>query len=113
MLEILAAGLLTIPYRVAQLVFLALGLPKLYSSLIAIRVIALFILTPLGFHFLALPGALLGIVGAYFSSVPIAVYYNIKFDLFDTRKELLMLLALPIGMLTAETFNLAVNYWKH
>jgi O-antigen/teichoic acid export membrane protein len=85
MLQILAAALITIPFRVAQLCLLALGLPKLYTHPITIRLSALLFLTPIGFYLFGVTGALAGIVAGYFSNVPIILFYNIKNDLFSPR----------------------------
>jgi O-antigen/teichoic acid export membrane protein len=113
MLEVLSAALLTIPMRVAQLCFLALGLPRLFTHPITIRVVTLFTLTPIGFYCFGLSGALVGIVAGYWSTVPTILFYSIKHDLFNFRKEMLTLAAVPVGMLIAEGFNLAIGYWKH
>ena len=113
MLATLSAALVTIPLRAAQLCFLSLESPKIYTHLIIIRVIALFTLTPIGFRFFGPAGAIGGIVAAYFSNVPAILFYNIKHGLFDFRKELLMLTALPIGMIIAGAFDLAAGYLKH
>jgi O-antigen/teichoic acid export membrane protein len=109
MLQFLAASLLTIPFYLSATCFLALGFSRLYSNLIAIRVVTLFLLIPLGFHFFGVRGALAGIVISYFSSVPMTIVFMIKHKLFDLRKELLPLSAGPAGMLVAECFNLAVG----
>ena len=111
--DILAVALLTVPLRVGQLCFLALELPRVYTYPITIRMITLYMLTPIGFYFSGLSGALAGIVAGYLSTVPVILFYNIKLHLFDFRKELLMLMALPTAMLIAEGFNLAVGYWKN
>ena len=113
MLEVLSIALIAIPFRVAQLCYLALGLPKLYTLPIAIRVVVLFVLAPIGFYFFGLSGALVGVVGGYLSSIPVILVYNVRHNLFDLRKELLMLTAVPGGMLLAESFNLAAKHWQH
>lgn len=109
MLEVLAAALLTIPFRVAAICLLALGLSRLHSHIILVRVVFLFLLTPLGFHLFDLPGALVGIVVSYFSVLPLTIFYQIKYGLLDLRKELLMLTAVPAGLLLGEGFKLAVT----
>lgn len=109
MLQVLAVALLTVPFRVAAICFLALGFSKLFSHLIAIRVVVLLLLTPLGFHFFGLPGALAGIVLSYFSSVPTSIFFLAKHRIFDLQKELLPLSAGIVGMLLAVGFNLAVG----
>jgi O-antigen/teichoic acid export membrane protein len=110
MLEVLAVALSAIPLRMAASCLLALGLPRLYSHLMAIRVIGLFLLVPLGFHFFDIPGALWAIVMSYFSSLPATIYYMIKHGLFDLRKELLPLPAWIAGMFLAKVFNLLIGH---
>jgi O-antigen/teichoic acid export membrane protein len=109
MLQILSAGLLTVPYYVTAICFLALGFSRLFSHLIAIRTMTLFLLVPLGYHFFGLQGALVGIVISYFSSLPTIVFFMTKHQIFNWRKELLPLLAGLAGILLAEGFNLAVG----
>ena len=110
MLEIIAVALLTIPFRVAIECLLALGLPRLYTQLIAIRVVSLFLFIPLGFHYFDLPGALWGFVASYFSNFPTTIYYNIKYGLFDLSKELLLLPAWLAGVLLAMGLNFAIGH---
>ena len=106
MLEILAAALMTIPFRVAAQCFMALGLPKLLSNIIAVRLLALIVLTPLGFHLYGVQGALWGIVLSYFACLPPTVYYSVKlYGLFNVRRELLLLPLVPAGMLVGKVFN--------
>lgn len=109
MLQILAAALLTVPFQITDNCFLALGFSRLFSHLIAIRVFALFFLAPLGFHFFGMPGAVFGIVISYFSNIPTMIFFMIKHNLFDFRKELLLLSAGVAGMVLAEGFNLCVR----
>jgi len=110
MLQFLAARLLTTPYYVTAMCFLSLGFSMLFSHLIAIRVVTLFLLVPLGFHFLGIHGALAGIVISSFSSLPTIIIFMIKHQMFNLRKELLPLLAGLAGILLAEGFNLAVGH---
>jgi len=109
MLQIIAVALVTIPFRVAKECLLSLGLPRLYAQLIAIRVVSLFLVMPLGFHYFGLPGALWGFVASYFSSIPMSVYYNIKYGLFDLSKELMLLPAWLVGALVAMEVNCAIG----
>jgi O-antigen/teichoic acid export membrane protein len=109
MLQVLAAGLLPVPYYVTAICFLAFGFSRLFSNLIMIRVVALFLLLPLGFYFFGVQGALAGIVISYFSSLPVIIFFMIKHQLFDLRKEMLPLSMGLAGIMLAEGFNLAVG----
>jgi len=98
MLEVLAVALLTIPFRLATQSFLALGMPHLLSAVIAIRLVTLFVATPIGFYSFGILGALWGIVLSHFSYLPTIILYNIRHEIFDLRTELYLLPIVPVGM---------------
>jgi O-antigen/teichoic acid export membrane protein len=110
-LEALALALTTLPLRVAASCLLALGMSKIYSHLVAVRVVSLFVLTPLGFHFFGLQGAVWAIVASYFSSVPMTMFYMQRQKLMDWSKELLVLPAWIAGMVVGEGFTLLVRHY--
>lgn len=110
MLEILAAGLMTIPFRLAHQCFMALGMPGLLSKIITAQLITMYLVMPISFHFFGLPGALWGFVLSYFFTLPTTIFYQVKYGLFDLRKELLFLTIVPLGMIIGKTFNLAIGY---
>jgi len=110
MLEVLAVGLLAVPFNLAIYCLLARGLPKIFTNLIAIRVVVTFVLIPLGFYFFGLPGALWAIVVSQLSSLPATIYYQLKYDLFDLSKELLLLPILFAGIILGTGFNLAIGH---
>jgi O-antigen/teichoic acid export membrane protein len=105
MLEILALALVTIPFRVATQCFMVLGAPELMSRICVIRLLALCLLTPVGFHFFGLSGALWAIVLCHFSWLPTTIAFAIKHGLFDLRKELLLLAAVLAGVAAGTMFN--------
>ncbi len=110
MLELLAAALLTAPFRIAVQCFMALGLPHLLAYIGGIRLITLCLLTPIGFHFLGLAGALGGIVLSSFSWLPISIFYQIKYGLFDLRKEFLLLALALVGMAAGTIVNQTIGH---
>jgi hypothetical protein len=55
-------------------------------------------------------GALWAIVASQLSSVPTTIYYQLKYDLFDLSKELLLLPTLFVGMVLGKGFNLAIGH---
>lgn len=111
MLEALATSLLAVPFNLAQYSLLARGLAKIFTNLVAMHAVAAIVFIPLGFHFFGLPGALWGIVTSQLSSLPATIYYQLKYDLFDLSKELLLLPLFFAGMIAAESFNLAAAHW--
>lgn len=111
-LSLLAATLLTFPLRLAVQCFLALGMPKLQSHVIVVRVLALFILTPVSFHFFGMTAALMAIVASHFVALPVIVLYNLRYQLFDLERELRLLIFFPIGLGVGKAAALAVAWWK-
>jgi O-antigen/teichoic acid export membrane protein len=98
MLQILAVGLLALPFQIAIQCFLALGLPQLHSRILAVRLIVLIVAMPAGFFLFALQGALWGLVFSQLACLPMIIIYAAKFGLLNPRRELIALLAFPIGM---------------
>jgi O-antigen/teichoic acid export membrane protein len=111
MLEVLAATLLTVPFRLAIQSFLALGMPKLQSHIMIVRAVSLFGLTPLGFYLFGLEGSLMAIVFSHFSSLPIIIFYSLKYHLFDSSKELCLLAIVPIGLVTGKMLAFIMGYY--
>jgi O-antigen/teichoic acid export membrane protein len=109
MLELVSAVLLTIPFRLATQSFLALGMPKLQSHIILVRLVFLFVATPVAFHFFGLVGALIAIVVSHFTSIPIVIFYNLRFGLFNLRKESYLLLFVVAGLVAGLAMKLIVG----
>jgi O-antigen/teichoic acid export membrane protein len=97
MLQVLAVALATVPFRLGTQTFMALGRPKLQSNIVLVRLILLFLLVPLLFHFYGFSGAICAVVVSQFSSVPFTVFYNIRNGVFNLYKELLYLAWVPAG----------------
>jgi O-antigen/teichoic acid export membrane protein len=97
MLQLLAITLLIIPFRSVTQFLMAIGKPQLLSSTIAVRLVATVLCTLLGFHFLGVHGALIGIVASHFFILPLLVYFGLKYQLLDLPKEVILLAGLPVG----------------
>jgi O-antigen/teichoic acid export membrane protein len=111
-LQLLAAILVTVPFRLATQSFLALGMPKLQSNVVVLRLIVLFLATPVGFYLFGLKGAIVGIVFSHFSVIPMIAVYNIRYGLFDLRNELYLLAFLPLGGFAGMLVTGALTHWK-
>jgi O-antigen/teichoic acid export membrane protein len=109
MLEILAVSLLITPFHLGIECLLALGLPKSFAQIIGVRVVSLFLLVPLGFHFFSLPGALWALVASYSATLPMMLYYQIKYRFFKLWKTLLPMLTLIPAVLIAKLLNYAIG----
>jgi len=108
MLAILSIGLIAMPFRIATECFMALGMPQVLSHVSSIRLVSLFLLTPIGFYFFDLPGALWAITLSQLSWLPMQIAYKIKYGLFDLKKELLQLMALLVGIFAGAGFEFLV-----
>jgi O-antigen/teichoic acid export membrane protein len=105
-LQLLALGLLTVPFRVATECFLAMGMPQLLSTIIGIRLVTLFAAFPVAVHFFGFPGAVWAIVLSQFSWVPLQLAYKVLYKLFDLRKELMALSFVLVGALAGKVIVL-------
>jgi O-antigen/teichoic acid export membrane protein len=108
MLEVLALALVTLPFRVATQCFLVLGEPRLMSRICVIRLVALGLLTPVGFHFFGLAGALWAIVLSYFAWLPTTIAFAIRHGLFDLRQELALPAAFFAGLAAGQGLSRAL-----
>ena len=90
---------------------MALGMPRLLSNTIAFRLVTLFVFTPMGFHLYGVPGAVWGIVLSQFSYLPTIVFYSIKQNIFDARKEILLLPIVGIGMIVGRLVAIGIGHY--
>ena len=109
MVEILAAILLGVPLQIAIQSFMALGMPKIQSIVLAIRFATLSVAMPAGFYLFGLAGALWGIVASQLLCAPVVVYFSSKHSLYDLRKELLAAPAFFIGICAGEFLVSAIG----
>ena len=100
MLEILSIGIFEVRYSLAGQCFMAMGLPRLLVPIIAVRLIALFGLLPVFFHFFGLDGAIWIAGGSVLFTLPVTFYFKLKHGLFDLRRELMVLPLLLVGYLS-------------
>lgn len=109
MLQILSLALLSSRYMVTERYLLAIGEPRYLTYLNGIRTISLYALLPLGFYFYGFEGALWMIVLSYFSSVPTTIYFKIKYEIFDFKKEIITLPLLVISILLSKSVMLLLS----
>jgi hypothetical protein len=88
---------------------MALGAPRLVSVIIAIRLVALFALIPLGFIAFGLVGAIWGIVLSQLPILPAVAFFNNRFGLLDVRRELLLLVLFFVATGVAALCKLAIG----
>ena len=96
--EILAVSLLSVPFQISMSCFYALGMPRLYTNIYAVRLVTIFVAIPLGFYLFDLTGAVCGFVLGSLLWLPVIVRNSVRYKLFDLRKELLALPAIGVGI---------------
>lgn len=109
MLSILAISITSIPVRLSEQSFLALGTPRLLSNITTLHLIAIYTFVPFGFYTLELKGAIWGVALSHCSRWPLIIYYGIKMNLLDLRRELVVLPFIPAGALVGYLFQLVVE----
>lgn len=109
MLEVLAVGLLGVPFQIAIQCFIALGMPRLNSNILAVRLAALVVAMPIGFQVSGIQGALWGLVLSQLSYLPMIVFYSYRYGIFDLRRELLAVPAVFAGMAFGAALTFAVR----
>lgn len=109
MLEILAAGLLTVPFQIANTCFLALGRPDITTWMNTVRLVALATALPFGFYLGGLAGAVWGIVTAQFLGLPVVLANLRRIGVLDLKRELLALTTVLAGAGFGWLITLALN----
>ncbi len=109
MLSLLAVSIISIPFRLSEQSFMALGMPKLLSNITTLRLIAIYTFVPFGFYTLGLEGAIWGVALSHFSRWPLIIHYGNKLNLFDLRRELVVLPFIPAGAMVGYFFKLIVE----
>jgi O-antigen/teichoic acid export membrane protein len=106
MLQVLALSLISVRYGVANQIYLALGIPRYVAVINVVRFVSLYSLVPPLYYFAGTQGAIWGIALHALATMPFVFYFNARFGLNDFRRELMVLVALPIGFFCGSTLNL-------
>ena len=99
MLQILALSLLAIRYDVASQVYLAAGRPRYLAIMNTVRFFSLYALVPAMYFIGGLHAAIWGVALHGLVIVPLTYAFNARLGLNDIRRELVVLPALPVGLL--------------
>lgn len=109
MLGVLSIGLLATPLQVSIQCFIALGAPQIHFRVLAVRLFGLLLSLPLGFQLFGLEGALVAIAANQLLALPIVIVNARKFGVFDLKKELVVLPAIGLGLMSGAVLNLAID----
>lgn len=105
MLEILCISLFALRFSLAGQCFMAMGRPKLLAPIILIRVVILFVFVPIAFNLWGLDGALWVVGSSVLFTLPLTLYFKIKFGLLDIGREVVVLPLLAVGYGLGIIFN--------
>ena len=97
MLQILGLSLVALRYGVANMIYVAVGMPRYQTIINAVRFVSLYSLVPVLYFLAGTQAAIWGIALHALATVPLVHYFNARFGLNDWRRELLVLAALPAG----------------
>ena len=95
----LALSLIAARYGVAYQIYLAVGNPRYMAIIQIVRCASLFALVPSLYYYAGMRAALWGIALHGLAMVPFVHGFNARLGLNDLRRELLVLIALPVGYL--------------
>ena len=112
MLEILAVSLFGIRYIVSSQVYLALGKPKLLTPVLIVQLLVVFFVITPAFSAYGLEGAIWVIALTPLLVLPVTIYFMIKYEFFNLKKELYVLPALPAGMAVGALINIGFQYFN-
>lgn len=110
MVEILSVSLLEARYVLASQCFVAFGKPKLLSHINLVRLISIYTLLPLAYHFAGLEGALWVAGGIGLLSVPMILYFKYTLGFLSLRKEFIILPPILLGYLAGQIINSLYSY---
>ena len=109
MLSVLALTLVATRLNVFDQCLLAMGRIRLLTALNVVRLIALFVLIPLGHAVAGVPGAVVAVVASALFNGGCLLVVQHRFGLLDVRRELLALplfgVGLAIGWLAAAIYQ--------
>jgi O-antigen/teichoic acid export membrane protein len=105
-LQVLALSLFTVRYGVAHQVYLALGIPRYLAVINVLRFVSLYTLVPVLYHVAGVHAAIWGIALHALVTVPFIYGFNAQLGLNDLRRELMVFVALPVGVLCGAALNL-------
>jgi len=105
-LQVLALSLFTARYGVAQQVYLAMGIPRYLAVINFVRFVSIFALVPALYYLAGTHAAIWGIALHALATIPFVFAFNAQLGVNDFRRELIVLVALPVGFLCGSALKL-------
>jgi O-antigen/teichoic acid export membrane protein len=107
-LQVIAVSFVAARYNVSYQIYLALGKPEYLAFINFIRCIALFGIVPVAFVYGGAEAAIWAIALHGFAMIPFLLAVNYRFGVLDIRKELLVLVAWPVGLVAGQLLTMAL-----
>ena len=104
-LQILSLSLFTIRYGVAIQLYVALGVTRYVAIVNVVRFLSLYTLVPALYYLAGTQAVIWGVALHGLAMVPFIYAFNAKLGLIDWRRELMVLVVLPIGFLSGSALN--------
>lgn len=108
-LKILALGLFELRYRLCSECFMAMGKPKLQSTLTMVNIVFVYIFGIIGFYYYGFTGLVWVIACSALSTIPLNLYYLHKFNILDWKREFVSMPILFLGYLAGVIVNMIVD----
>jgi O-antigen/teichoic acid export membrane protein len=106
MVQVLALSLFAVRYDVAIQLYLAVGMTRYLTVISVVRCVSLYALVPTLYYWGGIQAAIWGVALHALATVPFVYAFNAKLGLIDFRRELMVLVALPVGFLCGAALNL-------
>jgi O-antigen/teichoic acid export membrane protein len=97
MLSVLSISLFETRFALAGTCFMAMGLPKLLAPLIGIKTVILFTGLPLAYAGYGTNGAIWVAGTSVLFTMPLLLFYKIKYKIFDFKNEIMVLPIVFVG----------------
>lgn len=96
-LQILAISIFELRYKLSGECFMAMGKPRLVTNLIILDLVLLYSLGYFAFKYNGYEGAIWALVFSTILTIPLNIYYQHRYKVFDWKRELISLPLLPVG----------------
>jgi O-antigen/teichoic acid export membrane protein len=107
--EVLALGMIAGRYILASNCYNALGKPEINTLVSTIQLFTFYLLVPAAYWLYQFNGAIWAIALSPALSLPVIFYFKMKNQLFDLKKELLVLPFFIAGAIAGELLSLLVK----
>jgi O-antigen/teichoic acid export membrane protein len=104
-LQVLAISFFATRFNISYQIYVALGRLRHLVTINFVRCVAMFVAVPLAFSYGGSQGAVWAIALHGFAMIPLVLWINARLGVLDIRREVLVLLAFPAGMLAGRVLT--------